>query len=159
MHVIPYIPYISRYTCDSLWQHSATHCNILQHTATRCLYTSGTVLRGWVDEQRQLYAQGQLTSSQEHVRLECTVVRCVVVQCGAVWCSELQCAALCSGPAHLVAATCAVCCSVLKFVAVCGAVCCGVLQRVAACCSVLQCVAVCCFTRRANSPRRCNMCV
>jgi len=144
-------------------QHTATHCNTLQHTATpgpRLVFNCGR--------------QDTLQHLLQHTATHCNTLQHTATHCNtqadfetlshlihesfldlvrtsgaAVYCSALQrVAACCSVLQHvaresfvdLVRKLCLVCCSVLQRVAVC----CSVLQCVAVfCCSVMQCVAVC----------------
>jgi len=97
-------------------QHTATHCNTLQHS---------------------------YCSSDTHV-MSCTHASHEPKFAVAVCCSVLQCVAVCSeshaSQEQVISKCNSVCCSVLQYVAVC----CSVLQCVAVCCSALQCVASCC---------------
>jgi len=107
-------------------QHTVTHCNTLQHTATHKRYI--------VDASKYPLA---IVGDKDKLAV---VLQCVAVCiCGsvlqyvssvAVCCSVLQCVPVCS--------------SVFQCVAVC--ICGSVLQyaSVAVCWCVLQCVAVCC---------------
>jgi len=97
-------------------QHTATHCNTLQHSAAH-IATHTATHYNILQHTEEFYRP-----SPAHIQ---GAYCCSVLQCVAVCCSVLQCVA--------------VCCSVLHSV-----VCCSVLQCVAVCCSVLQCVAVCC---------------
>ena len=98
-------------------QHTETHCNKLQHTATDIYslfmqhYCWHTEKIAAVDEDADTYFGRQVSS----------VCRCIVVCC-----SVLQCVAVCCSA-----------CIVLKCIAV-AIVCC-----IAVCCSVLQCGVVC----------------
>ena len=146
-------------------QHTATHCNTLQHTLN--MYRKYALL-GWREvefahassaEARKYLARPfrghalarTRTTTGYSLLLQCVTVCCRVLQCDAVCCSVLQCVAVCCSLVQCVS----VCCSVLQ----CVAVCCSLLQvrctstyayhhriftPVAVCCSVLQRVTVCC---------------
>jgi len=156
--------------CNTL-QHTAAHCNALQHLRVGLLLLLST---------RPLLLPLPLRGACLRC---CSVLRCVAVGCGDLRCVAVCClgvgrwwAGVCLYGAHgerrgsacqidatpilharlpCVLPCVAVCCSVWQCVAVCCCGCCGVLQRVAACqCRHLwQEERQCMLTRRAASPK------
>ena len=130
-------------------QHTATHCNTLQHKVYRLA-------------REILPRNSQHLPAQPQARVICWVRACHLylsaalssATCVAVYCSALQCGAVsalaresqCFAEfahalyAHHQLDLWNVQCSVLQYVAAC----CSMLRRIAAYCSVLQCVVVCC---------------
>jgi len=101
-------------------QHTATHCNTLQHTATHYSLTHAThcnTLQHTATHYNTLLID---TCNATHACLpclkQCVVVCCSVLQCVAVCCSVLQCVA--------------VCCSVLQCVACVNDFCLPCLKRI-----------------------------
>ena len=138
-------------------QHTATHRNTLQSTATQnCLNITQTDEYGRITHTilRASLAQCSDWSVALQAQVCCSVMQRVAVCCSvlqrvAVWCNALQCFAewltqYCeqvkgSVPTGLLQRV-AACCGVLQ----CDAACCNVLQSVTECCRVLQSVAECC---------------
>jgi len=123
-------------------QHTATHCNTLQHI--RVLLCEIEYLRS-IAMVTRLTLQHTATALQPHCNiLQHAVTHYNTLQHTATHCNTLQhTAAHIQTPAsdtHCSDCVLNVCCSVLQ----CVAVCCSVFQRVTVCCSVLQRVAVCC---------------
>jgi len=130
-------------TCLAL-QHTATHCNTLQHTAT---HIHSCAQWGRVPSRRFVTSSGITLQSRAHQTPPSLITG--RFSSTAIWyiCGKSPERA----PCIVTRGVCvAVRCSVLQCVAACCrmlpcvAVCCSVLQRVAMCCSVLQRVAVCC---------------
>jgi len=123
-------------------QHTATHCNVRQHTATHLFSQKNVVLNRancFLRRPRRIQS-AVLCSVLQHVAACCSVLPRVAACC-SVWKSVFWCDRNASDAPSEVCECVAVRCCVLQRVVVCG----SVLQCVALCCSVLQCGAVCCM--------------
>jgi len=82
---LPPAPPFSSRVLSTAYFHSATHCNTLQHTATK--YNNACVLS------TACGCSFAPFPSRRHV-MHCVAVRCSALQCVAVRCSALQCVAV-----------------------------------------------------------------
>ena len=131
---------------DDSWMFGLTHCNILQHNATR----RNTHRCSWVWDYRGCFPPsiGILSSRVATDPLVCAflAVCCAVLRCVALRCTVLHCDALFrgSGPTRMCLCCCVLLCHTARYCVMhCEALLCTVLWlRTHWCVSLLQYVAV-----------------
>ena len=141
----------ARHVCDTL-QHTATCCNMLQHTTSHETHTWTSHTYKQFTTHAHMSHISQTPASSSGLHCEWILCKCVYV---AVWCS-MRCSVLHYSSVWMMKdMTHFYACNVLCWRVIllcrnadtrvfqCVAVHCSVLQCVAVCCSVLQCVAVC----------------
>ena len=144
--------------------HTATHCNTLQHTATRIIqcnrhYWSKPIHLHfdwsydiWRRDTKWLMMYGTGTRvALQHTATHCNMLQYTVSHCNTLQHTPTHCNTLQHTAAHDIWHRDARQAFWLILRILCVTVnnaCCSVLQCVAVCCSVLQCVAVCCRETR-----------